>query len=100
MIISVPDLLFLFSKPIFLSSSFNYEIRYFQSENEKDEFHYAREDNIINFKTNIKYSLNKKSKLSTFYKYEKRNAVSPYQDVERDKTYSLFEVGFVISCSI
>ena len=100
MIISVPDLLFLFSKPILLNSSFNYVIRYFQSENENDEFHYAREDNIINLKANIKYSLNKRSKLSTFYKYEKRDASSPFKNVERDKTYSLYEAGFVISCSI
>ncbi len=100
MIISFPHLLLLFSKPLLLNSSFNYEIKYFQSENEKDEFHYARDDDIIELKANIKYSLNKKSKLSTFFKYEKRNASSPYKDVERDKTYSLYEIGFVLSCSI
>jgi hypothetical protein len=98
--IDIPAVLSVFSKPINLGLGTKYEHLYFQAENQLDEYHYGREDQIVTFSSDAKYKILNNFSLKCFYKYKFRNTGSPYTKVETDKEYNLYETGMSIVYSL
>ncbi|RLC50604.1 MAG: hypothetical protein DRI23_06750, partial [Candidatus Cloacimonadota bacterium] len=94
--IEFPTINLLGSKELSFQIEVQYEERYFQSEYLEDEYHFARDDYILSIKPNIEMSLSKSIKLKTNGSFEKRNTDSPFEVIERDKEYELFEFGITL----
>ena len=95
-----PKITQLMGKDISGQVGIEYEQRYFQSEYELDEYHFARDDYIFSLKSSLEYSLTKKMALQLTGSYEERNTDSPFSVVERDKSYKLIEAGINIQISL
>jgi hypothetical protein len=98
--IDLPAVLSLFLKPINLGFGAKYEHVYFQADNELDEYHYGREDNVFTFDGDMRYKIVKNFSLKCFHKYKFRNTGSPYTNVEVDKGYNLYETGVTLVYSL
>jgi hypothetical protein len=91
-----PRIFFINRLPVDFSANTRYEQRYFQSENEGDEYHLGRDDAIWQIKCDLEYPLSNKWKLNGLTRFEKRITDSPYSDVETEKEYDLYEMGLSI----
>ncbi|RLD53469.1 MAG: hypothetical protein DRJ01_19355, partial [Bacteroidetes bacterium] len=88
------------SHQIFFTTSIKIEQRYFQSNEINDNYHLNRQDDRISLNLKTKYQIYKKTYLKLFYNYTKRNTDSPFDYVEKDKTYSLYQTGLSILLKI
>ena len=91
-----PKVFFINKLPVDFSASSRFEQRYFQSENAGDEYHLSRDDEIWQVKGDLEYMLSDKWKLEGSTRFEKRITDSPYFDIETEKEYDLYEMGFSI----
>ena len=98
--INFPGVISLFSNPVNLGLGAKYEHFYFQAENQLDEYHYGREDKVVTFNSDAKYTVTDNISLKYFYKYKNRKTGSPYTAVEVDKEYKFYETGLSIVLSL
>lgn len=98
--LTLHQLFFINKLPLDFSANTRFEQRYFQSENTGDEYHLGRNDEIWQIKGDLEYPFSDKWKLSGSTRFEKRVIDSPFSDIETEKEYDLYEMGFSIIISL
>jgi hypothetical protein len=93
----IPKLYKLGKHYLYFQVGMDYEERYFQNDNENDDYHYKRDDFTFSVDSSVSYKVTKKVGLKLAGNYEERNTHSPFSSVKRDKSYDLFEVGLRVS---
>ena len=81
---------------LYLQTGMDYEERYFQNDDEVDQYHFRREDYVFSVDAALSCKVAKKIGLKISGKYEERNTRSPFASVKRDKSYDLLEAGLRI----
>ena len=75
------------------ATNITYEGRFFRSNATADIYHIGRNDYKFSLKNVFDYSLSKKINIALSYLFEKRNAKSPYNTVEDEKSYKFYQLG-------
>lgn len=95
-----PAIFSLLSKSIDLDLSGKYEKKFYQADNELDEYHYGRADKIITLDAALQSKPWMNISIEYFYKFKFRNTISPYTSVVNAKEYDRFETGVSLSYSL
>lgn len=98
--LNFPSIISVFSKTVDLGLGGKYEIKYYQAEDELDEYHYGRKDNTISLDAELQSKLSKSFSFKCYSSLKFRSTVSPYTHVVRDKEFEQFESGITLSYNL